>query len=327
MKEFALYKQRLGARYFKLAFQPAFVMASIASQRAIIKSTNGKSKVDGRTGVDYKRELINEVIQLLSKRRRELKRFQHQADTPSLSERLTDFKYKTRLAAVNAANIRYGDHIRFDTGAPAVHRNDVTDWDYYSKRTKYAKQVTTTTLTLPADWWAQMRHLGESGGIVDGLMTLSAQTIPSDRPGISLFKAIWIEQGAGYHLKLVEGVIASTGEIFYHGKNSQTALRGLIKKLEVIAADQKCKEASRLSSQSFIDRFINQPFYVSIGDARDSGSCKSGIESWCALVGIDIRRQQVPVKELLIAYASHPRQEVRAAVIYAARRHQIKQTA
>ena len=82
-----------------------------------------------------------------------------------------------------------------------------------------------------------------------------------------------------------------------------------------------------VSMDAFLARYQHSTFSVSLNDARASGSCETGIKSWCMTAGIDIRRQRVPVQELLTAYKQHPRSEVRAAIVFAARRHNTKKSA
>jgi len=67
---------------------------------------------------------------------------------------------------------------------------------------------------------------------------------------------------------------------------------------------------------------------VSLDDARDSGSCKAGILSWCEQVGIDPCREALPLSEALEAFSHKPLTEVRLAVKHAVRRHRraVRQT-
>lgn len=328
MKNIAALKQRLGVRLFKLAFTPDYLIASQNEQRKYVRESHGRKTVDGRSGLDYKRQVIKEVSDLIATRRRALKRFRRAEKSQDIHERLAAFKKQARLFAVESAQIRYGDHLLIRNGVPDVSRHDIDDWNYYSKRTKYAKQITTTTLTFHPDWRQQMRQTGMPSGVIDGLLTLSAEHLPSDEPSVGLFKATWVEQGAGYHLKAVTGFIATSDGLYHHGLSAEQARRGLARKVSAHLAENEIRSIVHdVSMDAFLARYQHATFWVSLNDARASGSCETGIKSWCMTAGIDIRRQRVPVQELLTAYKLHPRSEVRAAVVFAARRHNTKKSA
>ena len=75
------------------------------------------------------------------------------------------------------------------------------------------------------------------------------------------------------------------------------------------------------SVNAFVTKYTAYDIDVSLDDARRSGSCEYGISSWCASVGIDIRRAQVPMVELLEGFRRMPQTEVRRVVLRAVRRN------
>lgn len=95
------------------------------------------------------------------------------------------------------------------------------------------------------------------------------------------------------------------------------------------AAGEQAKPRSPLAitDEEFIKRFSrrDKECNVSLDDARESGSCESGILQWCEAVGIDPARGSIPLHEALEAFSREPQTEVRLAVIQAARRYRREQ--
>jgi hypothetical protein len=56
---------------------------------------------------------------------------------------------------------------------------------------------------------------------------------------------------------------------------------------------------------------------VSVEDARDTGACEYGIQSWCHAVGIDLQAGSVPLSRVLTGFRIQPLVEVRRTVLHA----------
>ncbi|CUI04532.1 hypothetical protein BN2497_3841 [Janthinobacterium sp. CG23_2] len=155
--------------------------------------------------------------------------------------------------------------------------------------------------------------------MLGGLMTLDA--LPLEAPaGIELYAAVWTRQGRGYDVKTDRGFIAVAGKDSFHGDTAQVAISGLRRKSQSAPTRAAAISDMKSAVNVFIARYSRCAIDVSLDDARRSGSCEYGIRSWCASVGIDIARAQVPMVELLEGFRLMPQTEVRRAVLSAVRR-------
>jgi len=59
---------------------------------------------------------------------------------------------------------------------------------------------------------------------------------------------------------------------------------------------------------------------VRIADARATGACETGIESWCRTVGLPYDAGQTTLGAVWVAYCATPRAEARATVLHVLRR-------
>ena len=75
-----------------------------------------------------------------------------------------------------------------------------------------------------------------------------------------------------------------------------------------------------LTVDAFVKRYERRKLTVSARDAQESVSCDFGIRSWCAVVGLDYEAGQAPLDAIIRGFKSRPQEEVRRAVLYAARR-------
>ncbi len=173
-------------------------------------------------------------------------------------------------------------------------------------------------IRVPADWRVRVERKGLA--MLGGLMTLDA--LPLEAPaGIELCAAVWARQGRGYDVRTDRGFIAIAGEDSFHGETAEGAISGLRRKGQ--SAQSRAAAIADMNSavNVFIAKYSRCTIDVSLDDARKSGSCEYGIRSWCASVGIDIARAQVPMAELLEGFRRMPQTEVRRAVLSAVRRN------
>lgn len=196
------------------------------------------------------------------------------------------------------------------------------NWETYSGRYKgWRANEDHHSVTIPYQWLTRVyrRDLED----LSGLLTLDAIPVSSGCPEIELFKAVWARQGRGFNVITERGFIARCDEYDFHASTAENALKGIRRKMK--AAGERTRPLSPLaiSDEEFIKRFSRRPreCSVSLDDARESGSCESGILQWCENVGIDPARGSIPLHEALEAFAREPQAEVRLAVIYASRRH------
>lgn len=66
---------------------------------------------------------------------------------------------------------------------------------------------------------------------------------------------------------------------------------------------------------------------MSVTDAHESGSCDFGIRSWCEFVGLDYDDGEAPLELVLEGFRARPQDEVRRAVVHAARRQRAQERA
>ena len=172
-------------------------------------------------------------------------------------------------------------------------------------------------IRVPADWRVRVERAGLA--ILDGLMTLDALALESPA-GIELYAAVWASQARGYAVKTDRGFIAVAGGDSYHSDTAEGAISGLRRKGRSAPTRAAAIADMKSAVEAFITKYLRCAIDVSLDDARMSGSCEYGIRSWCASVGIDIARVQVPMAELLEGFRRMPQTEVRRAVLRAVRR-------
>ena len=172
-------------------------------------------------------------------------------------------------------------------------------------------------IRVPADWRMRVERKGLA--LLGGLMTLDA--LPMEAPaGIELYAAVWASQGRGYAVNTDRGFIAIAGSDSFHCDTADGAISGLLRKGRSAPTRAATIADMKSAVNAFITKYTAYDIDVSLDDARKSGSCEYGIRSWCASVGIDIRRAQVPMVELLEGFRCMPQTEVRRAVLSAVKR-------
>lgn len=193
-----------------------------------------------------------------------------------------------------------------------------TDWNVYRGSFKgWAANVDCHKICVPADWRVRVERKGLA--YLGGMMTLDA--LPMEAPAsIELYAAVWACQGRGYNVKTERGFIAVGGDESFHAETAEKAIAGLLRKYSIGKKSIATIADMSASVDAFVSKYSPIVVNVSLDDARKSGSCEYGIRSWCESVGIDFRRAHVPMSELLEAFQRMPQNEVRRAVLHAARR-------
>lgn len=200
-----------------------------------------------------------------------------------------------------------GHVTRVCVGAPGV-KSDVVRGDRYSSSCAFRKNESVHTLTIPALWCVRVQARGLA--VVDGMFTLDAQRVPGT--GAELYRAVWIEQGAGTSLKLARGYIARLEGITYHATTARAALEGVRRKSGVISPRRKI-DLDRVAR-----RYGNLP--VALADSLAVGNCQSGTVSWCHAVGLD-PFATVALADVLRAYQLRPMPEALAVIRHVVREH------
>lgn len=172
-------------------------------------------------------------------------------------------------------------------------------------------------ICVPADWRLRVERKGLA--LLSGLMTLDVLQIEAPA-GIELYAAVWASQGRGYAVRTERGFIAVAGSDSFHSDTADGAISGLLRKGRSAQTRVSTIADMKSSVNAFVTKYTTYDIDVSLDDARRSGSCEYGISSWCASVGIDIRRAQVPMVELLEGFRCMPQTEVRRAVLGAVKR-------
>lgn len=172
-------------------------------------------------------------------------------------------------------------------------------------------------ICVPADWRLRVERKGLA--LLGGLMTLDALQIEAPA-GIELYAAVWASQGRGYAVNTDRGFIAVAGSASFHSDTADGAISGLLRKGRSASTRISTIADMKSAVNAFIAKYTSYDIDISLDDARRSGSCEYGIRSWCASVGIDIRRAQVPMVELLEGFRCMPQTEVRRAVLGAVKR-------
>lgn len=221
-------------------------------------------------------------------------------------------------------NFRINDHgkevfqITTDPASVGVRQESSNDWDFYSKRTRYPKLRTDTTVTVPRAWRSRVER--RDLAIIDGMMTLDAQPAEGAPEDVELFSAVWVAQGRGFDLNVTRGYIARFRDgTTYHGDSANAALRGIARKIKGV----KIKgELNDLLAKHGIGGLVERApdLTVTLGDARATGACEYGIRSWCNLCGLPYEAGEASIARVYAAYREHPMPEARAALLRALRR-------
>ena len=175
-------------------------------------------------------------------------------------------------------------------------------------------------ICVPADWRLRVQRRGLT--IAGGMMTLDVHPLVP-HGDIELFQAVWVGQARGYGVTIHRGVMARLGAEVYHGQDAQHSIRGvLLKSRQANASHANAVSGYGLSIEAFIERYARfGRVVVDVEDARDSGACEYGIQSWCRAVGIDMSQEHAPLRSILDGFRLQPQIEVRRAVLLAIKRH------
>jgi|GEM_PF-3833827 len=180
-------------------------------------------------------------------------------------------------------------------------------------------------ITVPVDW--RTRVLKRGLATVGGMLTLNAQQLVS-HGDIELFQATWVEQGRGYQVNVRQGTIALLGDESFHAKDPQTAITGVLRKVERAqgSAQPAKRNGYELTTLEFVLRYERyRDLDVYVEDALGLGACEFGVRSWCQLVGIDIEQGFVPLRRLLEGFSQCPLIEVRRTVLHVVAEHRARQ--
>ena len=180
-------------------------------------------------------------------------------------------------------------------------------------------------ITVPQDWRLRVERKGLA--TLGGMMTLDAHPLMPDGD-VNVYAATWARQARGYDVKVDRGYIALLGSEHFHAETAQAAIKGVRRKVKSVGAPARTVVSPyALTVDAFVRRYAGRDVTVSVGDARESGSCDFGIRSWCEFVGLDYDDGVAPLEQVLEGFRMRPQEEVRRAVLYAVRRHRAERRA
>ena len=344
-------RKRLGVGLFNLAVSLSRMptLPTQAQREAMIKSLKRRRKtVDGKTGLRHLRQEVDGLIGRICSNRRKREASRYPGDRRPFSAatrgrppvrldpRPMEERLKARVAGAVATFFAAG--YRFDVAGPAdveitkdpakvgVRQSGYLDWDFYSRATKYPKQIVVTTITVPNAW--RIRVLARGLALVGGLLTLDAQRLEGAPDGVELYAASWLEQGRGYAVRKVDGFIAREvlpeaqvqAAAVFHAKSLDKAVKGLLRKIGAAIADREIRD---LLARHGIDTVVSRhpDLVVTLQDARVTGSCEFGIRSWCNRTGLPYEAGMAPLGDVYAAYKTQPLPEARVAILHALRRN------
>lgn len=173
-------------------------------------------------------------------------------------------------------------------------------------------------IVVPKDWRVRVERKGLAS--LAGMMTLDAHPLIPDGD-VLVYAATCARQSRSYDVKVDHGYIAILGDEHFHADSAQAAIKGVRRKFKSAESLTKTGVSPyALTVDAFVKRYEHQKFTVSVRDAQESGSCNFGIRSWCAVVGLDYEAGEAPLEAILRGFELRPQEEVRRAVLYAARR-------
>lgn len=173
-------------------------------------------------------------------------------------------------------------------------------------------------IVVPKDWRVRVERKGLAS--LAGMMTLDAHPLIPDGD-VLVYAASWARQGRSYDVKVDRGYIAALGNEHFHADSAQAAIKGVRRKVRSAEAPAKTEVSPyALTVDAFVKRYERRKLTVSVRDAQESGACDFGIRSWCAVVGLDYEAGEAPLEAILRGFKLRPQEEVRRAVLHAARR-------
>lgn len=138
-----------------------------------------------------------------------------------------------------------------------------------SQNGKWRGNDANLSVTVSRTW---LRDVYRSGlAILDGLLTLSAISIEGTPSGVDAWQAVWVEQGRGFDLNAVSGVIVR--------RNGQTAhAQTLTGGLAILSKRKKASQSVILPE----DLAAFGDLQVTLEDSSAAGNCPSGTRDWIA---------------------------------------------
>jgi hypothetical protein len=251
----------------------------------------------------------------------------------SLSERLTSARAvveEARLSRVRDAVmwLLAASHIgvytvrRLPAGAP-LSAVGARAWsskgDQYSRRCTWRKTEAWADVAIPADYEATVVATG-LGPRLDGMLTLAALPVESDRPGEEVFRAVWARKTSGFAFVREEGYIVRRDGQLTHGSSVAAARSTLTRRATEAELDRH--EAAILAKLSGPAAELNGlgGQIVAIRDSVRAGNCEAGT--------LAFRDQHFPgrdsasIREVLTAAeTTGERKYAIAACMVAVRRH------
>ena len=169
-----------------------------------------------------------------------------------------------------------------------------------SSKSKWPGNNSHAKYSVPADWIATV--LDRDLAVVDGMLTLSAVSVPGHGP--ELYHAAWVEQGRGCSLNLSRGYIARLthdGSTYtYHAASARAAIAGV----QIKAKMKPARRKGGVGLDRLVRRYGDLPVYWADSDGI---ACASGTRNWCEAVGID--PSGTTVTEVVAGYRLRPMPE------------------
>lgn len=190
------------------------------------------------------------------------------------------------------------------------------DWDlrYGGYARRWAKTSLSVDVKLPRNYLSRVYNKGLS--IVDGIPTLDAFQLDCTDDRYQVYAARWVEMSRGKSVKVVSGFIAASHSdaCYFHALTYKAAVSGLLRKLELVG------RAQTPSIAKLARRFANENLYITLDDARETGSCEFGIKNWCYRSNLPYEMGKAPAKDVIEAYHRIPMPEARRAILHAGKR-------
>ena len=215
--------------------------------------------------------------------------------TRKLAEQLDeDRRHDLRRAFDTFANGSIPVHWVDSLDDCGVAVDSALDWDGYSKSTRYPMKLWTVRVRA-----LRMQRADLPGGerVVDGLVTLGAEGIPSPDGETRAWRAVWAVKRRGVDWDIAQGIMVQHGEDVVHGRDLRTAMRTLRARRTTAQREalyrQGIDRATALAEHG--DKRINWRI------ARRAGLCADGICAWVArhFPELNPRRDSITVRQAL----------------------------
>jgi hypothetical protein len=192
---------------------------------------------------------------------------------------------KNYRMAYSASHCEQGKFLFSST--PDIYVQQYSDWNIYSKSTKYPAKVNYNVIKLPRFFELPPQKLR----VIDGLVNIEIKHY-NNVENINVFKATWVKQEKGNNVSLISGFIAHQNNVYYHGITEEEAIKGVQKKYKKL-------QSSDINSQKSYSNWKLTDYISRTVFHKVTGACMEGIKDFCNKAEIPDNKKRVQIQEIM----------------------------